>query len=206
MNGRLLETCIHAANVFYLLSFLALDMLWLRALTCLGLVLGLIYFTCQPAPLYSCSVWQAGFLVINLIQIRRLIKERRQLRLSAEQERLAQAAFQDLSREELLALLARTSCLGRAEHGDFSSICRDPLTDEERALRDIAFSRLSRTELLNLLTRRMWHSLRRRNPAAWWRRRREPQQGSLAGKGAVRLGLHQTSRSSEPAAPAKIDD
>jgi hypothetical protein len=204
MNGRLLESCIHAANVFYLLSFLTLDMLWLRALTCFGLTLGLIYFTCQPAPLYSCSVWQAAFLAINVIQIRRLIGERRQLRLSAEQARLAQVAFQDLSREELLALLARTSCLGRADQGDFSSICRGPLTDEERALRDIAFSRLSRTELLNLLTRRMWNSLRRRNPTTWWRRRRE-EEASAAAKNELRLGLPHTSRSSEPAAPAKID-
>lgn len=92
------ETCLHLANVLYLVSFLARDMLWLRALTCLGLVLGIVFFSCQPVPLYGPVVWQSLFLVINLAQIYRLVLERRQLRLTAEQERLCAATFQHRSR------------------------------------------------------------------------------------------------------------
>lgn len=156
--------------MFYLLSFLARDMLWLRVLTCLGLVLGISYFALQPTPLYSCIAWQFAFLLINFVQIRGLVLERRQLQLSCEQERLGYAAFQDRSREQLVALLSRTICAAGVPQCDLSLNCGEPLTDEERALREIAFSRLSRKELLNLLTRRLWRSLKRRK-TAWWPRR-----------------------------------
>ncbi len=164
------ETCLHLANVLYLVSFLARDMLWLRALTCLGLVLGIVFFSCQPVPLYGPVVWQSLFLVINLAQIYRLVLERRQLRLTAEQERLCAATFQHRSREELLMLLTRVVHeRSRALH-DIEQVARRPLNTEERALRDIAFSRLSRYELLNLLTRRVWNAIRHGNPMRWRRR------------------------------------
>jgi len=68
--------------VLYLVSFLTRDMLWLRALTCAGLSLGIIFFTCRPGPLYGPAVWQAAFLAINGWQIWRLVGERRRSRLT----------------------------------------------------------------------------------------------------------------------------
>src|SRR5947209_8269266 len=85
-------------------------MLWLRVLTCVGLVLGTVFFSCQPLPLYGPLVWHVAFLAINAARIRRLVLERRQLMLTEEQERVGQATFQDLAREELLTLLARATC------------------------------------------------------------------------------------------------
>jgi hypothetical protein len=166
------ELCIHIANLFYLASFLGRDMLWLRSLTCVGLALGIVFFSCQPMPLYGPTAWHVVFLGINGVQIRRLIRERRQLRLSADQERFAEAAFQDRSREELLTLLTRAMCDRPEGLRDVDRACAGPLSEEERVLRDIAFSRLSRQEILNLLTRRFWHSLKRRYPTRWRRRGR----------------------------------
>src|SRR4051795_3638753 len=103
-NG-LVELCIHLANVLYLVSFLARDMLWLRTLTCLGLVLGIVFFTCQPVPFYGPTIWHAVFLVINGYQIRRLVLQRRQLMLTKEQEQVGEVTFHDLSRDELLTML-----------------------------------------------------------------------------------------------------
>lgn len=167
----MVEICLHIANVFYLLSFLCLDILWLRALTCAGLALGVVFFTFRPTPLYSCTGWHVIFLVINAVQIRRLIRERRRLTLSDEQRQIGEAAFQSLSREDLLTLLTRAIGAGSPPGLDLRDLCRQPLTTEERALRDIAFSRLSRKELLNLLVRRLWQSLRPPRLTRWWARR-----------------------------------
>lgn len=164
--------CLHAANVLYLTSFLTRDMLWLRVLTCAGLVLGVAFFACQPIPLYGCMAWHVLFLFINGYQIRRLVVERRQLMLTGEQAWVGEATFHDLSRDELLTLLTRVTCAAPKRLPDVRQASQAPLTPDERALRDIAFSRLSRKEILNLLTRRMWNSITRLNPVRWGRRRR----------------------------------
>jgi hypothetical protein len=168
----LIESCIHIANVLYLFSYLGRDMLWLRALTCGGLVLGLVFFSCQPMPLYGPSIWHVVFLVINAFQIRSLVLQRRQQMLTDEQERVGEAAFHDLSREELLTLLTHVTYENPGRLGNIRQICHQELTQDERVLRDLAFRSLSRGELLNLLTRRMWNSLRRGSPGRWSRRRR----------------------------------
>ena len=167
----MVELCIHAANLLYLGSFLCRDMLWLRVLTCGGMVLGVIFFTCQPAPMYGPTVWHFVFLGINAYQIGRLIRDRRQLTLTPEQATAGEALFGQLSREELLSLLTRAMCENPNRIRAYSDTGRAPLTDEQRALRDIALSRLSREELLNLLTRRVWNSVMLFSPQR--RRRRE---------------------------------
>ncbi len=166
----MVELCLHIANILYLLSFLGRDMLCLRVLTCAGLSLGILFFSCQATPMYGPTAWHVLFLAINSIQIRRLLVERRRLMLSKEQERVADATFHDLSREELVTLLTRAMSKKPANLSDIPQICHQQLSAEEQALRDIAFNRLSRAELTNLLTRRMWNSLKRLNPIRWRRR------------------------------------
>jgi Popeye protein conserved region len=167
------EVCIHIANGFYLMSFLVRDMLPLRLLTCAGLVLGIAFFTCRATPLYGPTLWHVVFLLINGVQIRRLVRERRQLRLTAEQERFSAAAFGDLSREELLTLLTHVLHEEPARLREIGPISHRPLSEDERVLRDVALGHLTRAELVNLLTRRFWNSVKRRNPVRWWRRRRD---------------------------------
>ena len=181
----MIDICIHCANLLYLASFLARDMLWLRVLTCLGLVFGIVFFTCQPIPLYGASAWHAVFLGINGFQIWRLLHERRQLALTAEQEQAAKGAFRDLTREELVTLLSRCVVEG-PNRIDPRHATDCPLNAEERALREIAFCRLSRDELLNLLTRRMWDSLKRRSPVRWQRRSPGAAPGAGAANGTAR--------------------
>ena len=168
----MVELCIHAANVLYLASFLGRDMLWLRALTCAGLVFGLVFFTCRPAPLYGPAFWHVAFLFINGYQIIALVRERRALALTAEQERVGVAALEHLSREELLALVTRAVHANPGTLSDIEHASRAPLSPDEQVLRDIAFRRLSKKELLNLAVRRLWAVIKRANPA-WWRRNRK---------------------------------
>jgi hypothetical protein len=162
----LVELCIHISNLFYLASFIGRDMLWLRILTVCGLVLGVIFFSCQTTPLYGPIAWQAAFIVINLYQIRRLVIDRRLLRLNEQQSQIARAAFEKLSREEMLNMLTRAMTTGNVSVKQLGQ-CSAVLNPEERIVRDIAFSRLSRAEILNLLTRRMWTTLSRWNPVRW---------------------------------------
>lgn len=163
------EFCIHLANMFYLASFLGRDMLWLRALTCAGLTLGLVFFTCRPAPLYGPAVWHAAFLLINGVQIVRLVRERRELALTEEQERVGVATLEHLSRDELLTLVTRAVHARPATLRDLERACQHQLTPEELALRDIALRRLSYRELLNLAVRRLWGVMKGANPARWRR-------------------------------------
>ena len=176
----MVELCIHVANVFYLASFLGRDMLWLRVLTCAGLVLGIVFFSCQKTPMYGPTAWHLVFLAINGVQITRLVAERRQLRLTEDQARFAEARFGHLSRDELLALLTRMSTAGEPGIPISGEI---PLGRDEAVLRDLAFSHLTRHEIVNLLTRRAWHALRQKKLAQWrWQRRHE------RGDGAGRAG------------------
>jgi hypothetical protein len=157
---------IHAANVLYLVSYLTRDIMWLRLLTCCGLILGIAFFTCQPKPFYWPCAWQVVFLGINVVQIRRLIYERRRVKLSVARE-----AFKDLSRDEMLNLLTRAMCAQAEKLPDLREAAREPLSEDEQIVRDIAFRGLSNKELLNLLTRRLWSSLWWVNPARWRFRR-----------------------------------
>jgi hypothetical protein len=169
-GNALVTFCIHLANVVYLFSFLVRDILWLRSLTCVGMVLGIVFFACQPTPLYGPTFWHVVFLVINGFQIWRLVLERRQLMLTKEQERFCEATFQGLSREELLTLLTRAMGEKPERLQDIDKIGTVQLSKDEQILRNLAFSHLSRQELLNLLTRRFWNSIKRRYPARWKRR------------------------------------
>lgn len=171
MRGALVEYCIHVANIVYLVSFLTRDMMWLRVLTCGGLVFGIVFFTCQPAPMYGPTAWHLVFLLINGVQIRGLILARRRLNLSKEREKVAEEAFKDLSRDEMLNLLTRAMCAQADRLPDLQRAARQPLSEDEQVVRDIAFRGLSRKELVNLLTRRLGQSLRWVNPVRWRFRR-----------------------------------
>src|SRR5262245_46913971 len=111
-GDAVVDLCIHAANIFYLASYLGRGMLWLRVMTCAGLILGITFFSCQHHPMYGPTAWQVVFLVINLVQIGRLLSERHRLRLTDEQMRFGEARFGNLTRDEMLALLTRVTCEG----------------------------------------------------------------------------------------------
>ncbi len=170
-GDAVVDLCIHAANLFYLASFLGRDMLWLRASRVAGLVLGVVFFSCQKTPMYGPTAWHLVFLAINGLQILRLVSERRQLRLPEEQAKFGEARFGGLSREELLALLTRVTSEGASGDLAISVPGELPLGRDEMVLRDLAFRHLTRQEIVNLLTRRVWHDLRQKKLARWrWRR------------------------------------
>ena len=170
------DWCLHASNVCYLASYLTRDMLWLRGLTCVGLGMGIVFFTCGSQPMFGPTAWQATFLGINLLQIARLLRHREKVRLSEEEAALGALAFEHLTREELADLLARGGRVGTLageRSADPAALSAGDLTEDERVLRDVAYSGLSRADLLNLVTRRFHGSVYHLTPGrvrTWTRR------------------------------------
>lgn len=155
------EYCIHVANLFYLGSFLHRDILWLRILTCCGLLFGIVFFVCQTTPLYGPTFWHIVFLLINIVQIGRLIRARRESRLSDTQEQVAEDVFSHYSREQLVDLLTYSvSNTDDVLVGEQSIV----LSPDDLILKRMAFEHLATDELVNLLTRRMWNKLDRIAP------------------------------------------
>lgn len=168
------ESCLHAANLFYLVSFLARDILWLRLVTCAGLILGTIFFTCGSTPLYGPAIWHMVFLLINLYEIVRLVRERSRMTLTAEQKALAEATFNNMSHDEMLNLLTRAICSPKACVLNLRAAAQLPLTEDEQLMRDVALRGISRTEIVHLLVRRLWQPLRWANPWGWRHRSLAP--------------------------------
>jgi hypothetical protein len=96
---------IHIANVLYLLSYSVKDMLWLRCLTVVAALCLLPYYYVQPVPLTAAIAWNLIFIGINLIQIVILLRERRPVTLTEDQQRLYELAFRSVTPREFLKLL-----------------------------------------------------------------------------------------------------
>ena len=107
---------IHVANILYLLSYSVKDMLWLRCLTVVAALCLLPYYYVQPVPLTAAIVWNLLFIGINLIQIVILLRERRPVTLTEDQQRLYQLAFHSVTPREFLKLL-EVACWEEAADG-----------------------------------------------------------------------------------------
>jgi hypothetical protein len=152
------DVCIHVANVLYLASYLCRDILWLRVLTCAGLGFGIAFFCSRTEAMFTPAAWMGVFLVVNLIQIGFILRERQAMRLSPEQIEAGRALLERLGRQDMLNVLTKSVC-----EGDRSLALLEPddaleLTSEQRIMRDLAFDRLSDQELMNLIIRRFWRS------------------------------------------------
>ena len=96
------DLLIHGANVLYLFSYLVRDILWLRALTVVAIVTLMIYFVLEGS--WIAFGWNVVFLGINLVQIVRLLLERRPIDLEPREERLYHLAFRALTPREFRGL------------------------------------------------------------------------------------------------------
>lgn len=88
-------------NVSYVLigfSYLVTNMLWLRVLAIVGLVAESVYFyVAGSGSLWVAIGWSAVFLVINGVQLLRLLRERRATQLQPDERLLKDGVFAPLS-------------------------------------------------------------------------------------------------------------
>lgn len=95
----------HVANALYLISYAVRDILWLRVITVLAGITLIASFLVDPHPPWPAITWNLVFLVINLVRIHLLMRERRPIPLSADQQHVANLVFRTLRPRELVRLL-----------------------------------------------------------------------------------------------------
>jgi hypothetical protein len=101
-----MEIWFHLANVLYVASYLVTDILWLRALAVLGGLSSLTWTLTAPTPSFTFIGWTLVYNSINMVQIARLWRERRPVRLAPDEQMLYAAAFRTLTPREFQRLLA----------------------------------------------------------------------------------------------------
>jgi hypothetical protein len=78
-----MELLVYIANCLYLLSYLVQDMLRLRMLTLVAATCLMSYFYLLPEPLLLVVGWNLVFIALNVVQLIRLVAERRRSRQRA---------------------------------------------------------------------------------------------------------------------------
>jgi hypothetical protein len=101
-----MEIWFHLANVLYVVSYLVTDIMWLRALAVAGGLSSLTWTLTAPTPSLTFIGWTLVYNTINIVQIARLWRERRPVRLDAAAQVLYMAAFRTLTPREFQRLLA----------------------------------------------------------------------------------------------------
>lgn len=96
---------VHCANLLILGSFLVRDILWLRALSILAGLCFIGYFSLGPTPSIEPVLWNTLFIVLNLVQIVLLFRERSPVALSDDEELLYRATFRAMARRPCARLL-----------------------------------------------------------------------------------------------------
>ena len=71
-----MEILLNAANLLYVTAYFTTDMLRLRILTVTAAVCLAVYFYSQPVPMLSVVAWNGFFVMLNLLQIVRLLLAR----------------------------------------------------------------------------------------------------------------------------------
>lgn len=97
---------LHLSNVLYLAAFVVKDILWLRVLSIAGGTFAIVMYFFRTPPMYDAAGWDMLFVAINVIQITRLIAERRPARLDEREQRLYQLLFRSLTPREFKKLVA----------------------------------------------------------------------------------------------------
>ncbi|WP_170428857.1 cyclic nucleotide-binding domain-containing protein [Ruegeria arenilitoris] len=100
-----LDVLVNSANIFYLLSYSAKDIFWLRVLSVIGACLLLPYYYLQDSPLWAPIGWNLFFSGINAYWIVRIMLERRPVPFTDEERRLYEIALRNFSEQDAFALL-----------------------------------------------------------------------------------------------------
>jgi hypothetical protein len=106
MNSFFPNYFIHAANVLLLVAYSVRDILWLRLFAVGAALISIPYFVLQPTTLWAPLSWSVVFAAINLFQSWRLFIERREVKLTPEEEDIRRLVFRDLPPRKVLQVLS----------------------------------------------------------------------------------------------------
>jgi CRP-like cAMP-binding protein len=120
----------HAASVLTAIAYLVKDILWLRLLTVLACICGILFNYLVPAsPLWEVIYWNLAFMAINIVQIAIIFRERSQVQFTEEERELYETIFKDFAPFEFMKLLrvgrwreAKTDAVLAAEGKDLEHV------------------------------------------------------------------------------------
>ena len=95
----------HVSYVMIAISYYAINIYWLRVLAVIGLLFEILYFALSGGAMYTGIAWGVIFILINVYQIHRLIRERMNLRRMSDVALLRQGAFAGLVDAQLSRLV-----------------------------------------------------------------------------------------------------
>lgn len=96
----------HFASVLTMAAYIVKDILWLRFLTVFACIAGISFNYFVPAtPLWTVIYWNILFILINVVQIGLIIKERQCVEFSEEEKELYETLFKSFAPFEFMKLL-----------------------------------------------------------------------------------------------------
>jgi hypothetical protein len=96
----------HAASILTMAAYLLKDMLWLRLLAILSCFAGIAFNYLVPAtPLWTVIYWNLLFILINVVQIGIIIKERTGIHFTDEEKELHDTLFKNFAPFEFMKLM-----------------------------------------------------------------------------------------------------
>jgi hypothetical protein len=100
-----MEFLIHFANGLYLTSYLMRDILWLRIFTIVAGSCLMFYFYTLPEPLLTPVYWNSVFVILNIAWVAHLLRQRRPVKLTADEQELCNLVFRTITSREMINLL-----------------------------------------------------------------------------------------------------
>jgi hypothetical protein len=129
----------HIAYAIIAVSYLLTNIFWLRVAAVIGIVFEIVYFLLSGSPVWTSIAWDTAFILINLVQVGRLLSDRLSLRLTADQRAFLAPIVGQLDKAQIAQLL-RTAQWRELADGTV-------LTVEETAVADLTFICEGRTEV-----------------------------------------------------------
>jgi Cyclic nucleotide-binding domain len=99
----------HVSYALIAISYYATSIYWLRMMAVAGLMFEILYFSLSGGAMYTGMAWGVVFILINVYQVQRLIRERMNLRRMCNVALLRQGAFAGLDNAQLSRLVTAGS-------------------------------------------------------------------------------------------------
>jgi len=94
------------ANLTFLGAYLVKDILWLRLLTIVGSLVVIPFYLLQTEPLWTPIIWSGVFISVNAVRAWGIVKERRPVTFTGDEQLLYDKTFSTLSPQQFKRLLA----------------------------------------------------------------------------------------------------
>lgn len=95
----------HIAYAIIAVSYLLTNIFWLRLAAVVGISFEVLYFLFSGSPVWPSIAWDSAFILINLVQLGVLLRDRFSLRLSEDEKAFIKPIVGDLDKAQVAQLL-----------------------------------------------------------------------------------------------------